>query len=65
MGTPFSRQLPDSLEDYINEFGALGPTLHTAVVKARTSVTTSAPTSTIALSQPTIIHSGSILLIII
>lgn len=53
-----TRQPPDNLDDYRNEFGALGPTLHLAVVKARTSVTTSASTSTIALSQPTIIHSA-------
>lgn len=48
-----SKQPPDNLEEYRSEFGSLGPVLQGAVVKARTATTTP-----IALSQPTIIHSG-------
>lgn len=49
-----SKQPPDNLEEYRSEFGSLGPVLQGAVLKARTATTT----PTIALSQPTIIHSG-------
>uniref|UniRef100_A0A1B6INQ8 Transcription initiation factor TFIID subunit 6 n=1 Tax=Homalodisca liturata TaxID=320908 RepID=A0A1B6INQ8_9HEMI len=49
-----SKQPPDNLEEYKSEFGSLGQMLHGAVVKARTAATT----PSIALSQPTIIHSA-------
>ncbi|XP_075235997.1 TBP-associated factor 6 isoform X2 [Lycorma delicatula] len=56
-----TRSPPDYLEDYRNEFGSFGHTLHASVMKARTqtTVTTAATTcNTTLTSQPNIIHSG-------
>ncbi|XP_054272935.1 transcription initiation factor TFIID subunit 6-like isoform X2 [Macrosteles quadrilineatus] len=50
-----TKQPPDNMEEYRTEFGSLGPMLHQAVVKARTAATT----PNLALTQPTIIHSGA------
>uniref|UniRef100_A0A1B6D682 Transcription initiation factor TFIID subunit 6 n=1 Tax=Clastoptera arizonana TaxID=38151 RepID=A0A1B6D682_9HEMI len=47
-----SRIPPDLVDEYKAEFGSLGPTLHAAVMKARTSIT-----PTISIHQPAIIHS--------
>lgn len=59
------RSPPDVVEEYVSEFGSLGVTLHTAVVKARTAASTptaSAPAASAitptAITQPPVIHSG-------
>lgn len=40
------RQPPDYVEEYRNEFGYLGPALHTAVLKARTQPANPATSAT-------------------
>nr|CAH7741909.1 unnamed protein product [Callosobruchus chinensis] len=40
-----TRQPPDNLEEYRQDYGYLGGTLHSAVLKARTQPATTAPTS--------------------
>ncbi|XP_054712697.1 transcription initiation factor TFIID subunit 6-like [Uloborus diversus] len=52
-----SNLVGDSLEDYKNEFGYLGPFLHSHVMRARqqTTTTTTSTRTTLTVSQPRII----------
>ncbi|KAJ8870858.1 hypothetical protein PR048_027159 [Dryococelus australis] len=50
------RQPPDYVEEYVSEYGSLGPHLHSAVVKARAQP---APTTTVPLTTPTTLRGPS------
>ncbi|XP_023237026.1 transcription initiation factor TFIID subunit 6-like [Centruroides sculpturatus] len=50
---------PDNMDDYKNEFGYLGPLLHTHVVKARQPTTTASSTrTTVTVTQPRVLQTN-------
>lgn len=56
------RNPPDSLEEYKNDYGSLGPGLHGSVIKARLSANQAQPT-TITVNPQSILQSGADILL--